>query len=226
MPAGETYTVVEAPKGEFGVYLIVGRQQPAVSLQDPRARLRVSAGDRVHVEGAHAGRCRRDHRLDGHRFRRDRPVNTHGNGPPVEQPEHFEFTPENMERVQVHLAKYPQGRQWSAVLPLLDLAQRQSGGWLPLAAMNHVADLLADAAYPRLRGRDLLYDVQPAPGRAVVPAGLHDDAVLAARLRGGRRRLRAQARDRHGRNDAGRAVHAGRGRMPRRLRQRADLAGQ
>jgi len=69
-------------------------------------------------------------------------VNTHGSGPPVEQPEHFEFTPENIERVQVHLAKYPQGRQWSAVLPLLDLAQRQSGGWLPLAAMNHVADLL------------------------------------------------------------------------------------
>jgi NADH-quinone oxidoreductase subunit E len=75
-------------------------------------------------------------------------VNTHGNGPPVEQPKHFEFTPENMERVQVHLAKYPQGRQWSAVLPLLDLAQRQSGGWLPLAAMNHVADLLQ---MPRIR---------------------------------------------------------------------------
>ena len=83
-----------------------------------------------------------------------------------------------------------------------------------------------DAAYPRLRGRDLLHDVQSAPGRALVPAGLHDDAVLAARLRRGRRRLRAQARHRHGRNDAGRAVHAGRGRVPRRLRQRADPAGQ
>jgi NADH-quinone oxidoreductase E subunit len=75
-------------------------------------------------------------------------VNTHGVGKPVEQPEHFEFTPENLERVKVHLVKYPPERQQSAVLPLLDLAQRQSGGWLPLAAMNHVADLLQ---MPRIR---------------------------------------------------------------------------
>jgi NADH-quinone oxidoreductase E subunit len=75
-------------------------------------------------------------------------VNTHGNGPPAEQLEHFEFTAENRERVKVHLAKYPQGRQQSAVLPLLDLAQRQSDGWLPVAAMNHVADLLQ---MPRIR---------------------------------------------------------------------------
>jgi NADH-quinone oxidoreductase subunit E len=65
-----------------------------------------------------------------------------------EQPEHFEFTPENRERATAHIAKYPPGRQQSAVLPLLDLAQRQSGGWLPLAAMHHVADLLR---MPRIR---------------------------------------------------------------------------
>ena len=116
-------------------------------------------------------------------------MNTHGSGPPVEQPEHFEFTPENLERVKVHIAKYPPGRQQSAVLPLLDLAQRQSGGWLPLAAMNHVADLLRDAAHPRLRGRDLLHDVPAAAGREIPAAGLHDDAVLAVRLGRGRRRL-------------------------------------
>ena len=69
-------------------------------------------------------------------------------GPPVEQPETFEFTPENIERAQAHIAKYPPGRQASAVLPLLDLAQRQSSGWLPLAAMHHVADLLE---MPRIR---------------------------------------------------------------------------
>jgi len=74
-------------------------------------------------------------------------MNTTG-GPPVEQPETFEFTPENIERAQAHIAKYPHGRQASAVLPLLDLAQRQSGGWLPLAAMHHVADLLE---MPRIR---------------------------------------------------------------------------
>ncbi len=69
-------------------------------------------------------------------------------GPPVVQPEHFEFTPENLERAKAYIAKYPPGRQASAVLPLLDLAQRQSGGWLPLAAMHHVADMLE---MPRIR---------------------------------------------------------------------------
>lgn len=55
----------------------------------------------------------------------------------------FVFTKENMERVNYHIAKYPEGRQASAVLPLLDIAQRQSGGWLPKAAIEAVADLLA-----------------------------------------------------------------------------------
>jgi NADH-quinone oxidoreductase subunit E len=64
------------------------------------------------------------------------------------QPEDFEFTPENLERAQAHIAKYPAGRQQSAVLPLLDLAQRQSGGWLPRAAMHHVAEILG---MPRIR---------------------------------------------------------------------------
>jgi len=61
---------------------------------------------------------------------------------PVEQPESFEFTAENLERAQGHIAKYPAGRQASAVLPLLDLAQRQHGGWLPRAAMDRVAEML------------------------------------------------------------------------------------
>lgn len=55
----------------------------------------------------------------------------------------FAFTKENMERVKYHIAKYPEGRQASAVLPLLDIAQRQSGGWLPRAAIEAVADLLS-----------------------------------------------------------------------------------
>ncbi len=63
-------------------------------------------------------------------------------GPPFEQPASFAFTPENLERAQAHITKYPPGRQASAVLPLLDLAQRQSGGWLPKAAMDYVAEML------------------------------------------------------------------------------------
>ena len=47
---------------------------------------------------------------------------------PFVQPARFEFTPESMEQVDRHIAKYPKGRQQSAVMPLLDIAQRQNGG--------------------------------------------------------------------------------------------------
>jgi NADH-quinone oxidoreductase E subunit len=63
-------------------------------------------------------------------------------GPPFEQPQNFEFTAENLERAKAHVAKYPAGRQASAVLPLLWIAQEQHGGWLPRAAMDHVAGIL------------------------------------------------------------------------------------
>lgn len=56
--------------------------------------------------------------------------------------EGFAFTPENRETAAKFIAKYPEGRQASAVLPLLDLAQRQMGGWLSRAAMDHVAETL------------------------------------------------------------------------------------
>ncbi|MBN2751891.1 MAG: NADH-quinone oxidoreductase subunit NuoE [Rhodospirillaceae bacterium] len=60
----------------------------------------------------------------------------------MDQPETFAFSPENQAEVAAIVAKYPQGRQRSAVMPLLDMAQRQSSGWLPRAAMDHVAELL------------------------------------------------------------------------------------
>jgi NADH-quinone oxidoreductase subunit E len=60
----------------------------------------------------------------------------------VVEPATFAFTPENLERAKRYMAKYPTGRQSSAVLALLDLAQRQNGGWLPRAAMDHVAGIL------------------------------------------------------------------------------------
>jgi NADH-quinone oxidoreductase subunit E len=56
--------------------------------------------------------------------------------------ESFDFTPENLAKVRAVIAKYPAGRQASAVMPLLDLAQRQCGGWLPRVAMERVGDLL------------------------------------------------------------------------------------
>ena len=69
-------------------------------------------------------------------------MSTLAEGLPFEQPEVFEFTPENLERAKAHIAKYPPGRQSSAVLPLLWIAQEQQGGWLPRAAMDHVAAVL------------------------------------------------------------------------------------
>ena len=55
----------------------------------------------------------------------------------------FSFTSENLARAQKIISHYPVGKQASAVLPLLDLAQRQSGNWLPQAALDGVADFLS-----------------------------------------------------------------------------------
>jgi NADH-quinone oxidoreductase E subunit len=64
------------------------------------------------------------------------------NDAPVEQPASFAFTPENLAKAKAYIAKYPPGRQASAVLALLDLAQRQHDNWLPRAALDVVADML------------------------------------------------------------------------------------
>jgi NADH-quinone oxidoreductase subunit E len=58
------------------------------------------------------------------------------------QPKEFSFTPENMEWARGQLAKYPDGRQASAVIPLLWKAQEQAGGWVPEAAIRYVAEFL------------------------------------------------------------------------------------
>ncbi len=54
----------------------------------------------------------------------------------------FAFTVENMERAQRFIARYPEGRQASAVIALLDLAQRQNSNWLTPEAIAYVANLL------------------------------------------------------------------------------------
>ena len=67
----------------------------------------------------------------------------------TEQPESFAFSPENFDWAKDQLKKYPQGREASAVLPLLWRAQEQCGGWLPEPALRYIADLL-DMAYIRV----------------------------------------------------------------------------
>ncbi len=61
-----------------------------------------------------------------------------------EQPESFAFTPENRAWAEAQITKYPEGRQASAVIPLLWRAQEQEG-WLSKPAIEHVADMLGMA---------------------------------------------------------------------------------
>ncbi|GAA6098236.1 NADH dehydrogenase [ubiquinone] flavoprotein 2, mitochondrial [Tachysurus ichikawai] len=53
----------------------------------------------------------------------------------------FEFTSENLKRVEAIIKNYPEGHKQAATIPVLDLAQRQHG-WLPISAMNKVAEIL------------------------------------------------------------------------------------
>ena len=69
-------------------------------------------------------------------------MSAHAFAPDELQPAVFAFTPQTTEKAKEHIAKYPDGREQSAVLALFDLAQRQHGGWLPKAAIRHVAGLL------------------------------------------------------------------------------------
>ena len=61
------------------------------------------------------------------------------------QPKEFAFTAENLAWAHGQIAKYPEGRQASAVIPLLWRAQEQVGGWVPEAAIRYVADMLGMA---------------------------------------------------------------------------------
>jgi len=54
----------------------------------------------------------------------------------------FDFTVANYDRVNTILAKYPTNYKQSAIIPLLDLAQRQNDNFLTLAAMNKVAEIV------------------------------------------------------------------------------------
>ncbi|MFN3482221.1 MAG: NADH-quinone oxidoreductase subunit NuoE [Rhabdaerophilum calidifontis] len=62
--------------------------------------------------------------------------------PDALQPASFAFDEPNRAFVAAQIAKYPPGRQASAVIPLLWQAQKQAGGWLPRAAIEHVAEVL------------------------------------------------------------------------------------
>ena len=56
--------------------------------------------------------------------------------------EKFEFTKKNLEEVDKIFSKYPYDQKASAVMPLLDLAMRQIGGWITESAMRYISNLI------------------------------------------------------------------------------------
>ena len=62
--------------------------------------------------------------------------------PAKNQPEKFEFNSNSLEAANNIVAKYPKGKQQSAVMALLYIAQRQNNNWIPLAAMKYIAKFL------------------------------------------------------------------------------------
>jgi len=80
----------------------------------------------------------------------------------AEQPDSFAFTPDNQAWAEAQITKYPEGRQASAIIPLLWRAQEQEG-WLTRPAIEHVSDMLG-LAY--IRGLEVasfyfMFQLQP-----------------------------------------------------------------
>ena len=59
-----------------------------------------------------------------------------------EQPENFEFDLNNLKKANKIINNYPEGKQQSAVMSLLYLAQNQNENWIPLAAMKYIGKFL------------------------------------------------------------------------------------
>ena len=62
--------------------------------------------------------------------------------PAKNQPENFEFNSSSLEAANKIISKYPKGKQQSAVMALLYIAQKQNNNWIPLVAMKYIAKLL------------------------------------------------------------------------------------
>jgi NADH-quinone oxidoreductase E subunit len=102
--------------------------------------------------------------------------------------EEFAFTRENFEKARGIVARYPAGRQQSAVMPLLMLAQRQNRNYLSKAAMDYVAHMLG---MPPVRVYEVasfytMYNLQPVGTHMIevcttTPCWLRgSDAIVAA----------------------------------------------
>jgi NADH-quinone oxidoreductase subunit E len=109
-----------------------------------------------------------------------------GPGNPAQQPDSFAFSAENLEHAKAVIARYPEGRQASAVMPLLDMAQRQHG-WLSQATIEYVANMLG---MPTIRALEVatfytMYDLEPVGKHRVrvctsVPCWLRGSAEVVS----------------------------------------------
>ena len=141
------------------------------------------------------------------------------------QPPSFAFTPENLEWAKARMAKYPPGRQQSAVIPILWRAQEQCGGWLPQKAIEATAELLGMA---RIRVLEVatfytMFNLAPVGRFHVQFCG-----TTPCMLRGADALKKVLHKTIGHENEvtADGTLLLGRGRVPRRLRQRADGADQ
>jgi NADH-quinone oxidoreductase subunit E len=62
--------------------------------------------------------------------------------PSKDQPKNFEFSSASLEAAKIIIAKYPKGKQQSAVMALLYITQKQNNNWIPLVAMKYIAKFL------------------------------------------------------------------------------------
>ncbi len=83
-----------------------------------------------------------------------------------DQPESFAFTPENRAWAEAQISKYPEGREASAIIPLLWRAQEQEG-WLSRPAIEHVAEMLGLAHIRALEVATFYFMFQLQPVGAV-----------------------------------------------------------
>src|SRR6476659_1302887 len=86
------------------------------------------------------------------------------------QPSTFAFSEENLAWAKAEIAKFPEGRQAAAVIPILWRVQEQNGGWVSEAAIRAVADLLD---MPYIRALEIatfytMFQLQPVGKKAHV----------------------------------------------------------
>ncbi len=141
-----------------------------------------------------------------------------------DQPASFAFTPANLAWAKGQITKYPEGRQASAIIPLLWRAQEQEG-WLSRAAIEHIADMLGMAYIRALEVATFyfMFQLQPVGSVAHIQiCGTTSCMICGAEdlIRVCREKIAPTA---HTLSADGK-FQLGRGRMPRRLHQCADGA--